>query len=104
MTMDVFPKPVQQTCRMSLADAFVKAGHLFFGGSEELSRVKTAQAIGGEIPKAAVAPVYVLETASFVVGNGHAQPDLVILVPPVGNIGYGEASLDQLFFQFVADH
>ena len=75
-----------------------------FCGDEELGGIKASEAIGRKIAEAAMAPMDVLETASFVIRNGDAEPGLIILVPPPGDITYGKASVQQPFFQLIADH
>src|SRR5258707_521635 len=102
--MDVFPEPGQQGGRVPGADGFGQAGDLVFYGRKELGCVKAAQAVGGEITKTAMAPVNVLQTASFIVRDGDTQPRCVVFVPPAGDIGYGKAAFDELLFQFVSDH
>ena len=97
--VDILPEPVQQAGSIASGDILLQRRHILFRLCIELRGIEAPQAIGREIAKAAMAPVYILQAAPFIIRHCHTQLLEVLFIPVGRNFRGFQRTFYQLLFQ-----
>ena len=102
--MNLLPEPSGNSAQVPVFHIPVYIALLQPHLMQHLCSVGAAQSVGWEVSNQTAGPMGILQTPLSVIGHIHAQIFLVQPVPLAGNLRNRQRSVDQLLFDFIANH
>ena len=73
MLMHLFPQPMKEFFKLTIYYLHVEVFYIFPGLAVKLRGIKAPQCVRRKIPKAAMAPMYILQYTCLIIGRLYAK-------------------------------